>query len=414
MYIKDQNLANSTDKNKLIDHDMIYFGPGDWDGLWRNRNQLMSRFARNNKVMYVEPVQFLSNMIKRKQVPWPKLKEAISKGPVRKIKENLYVYNAPMLPIIGRYPINAVTWALWRAKFKSTLRALGFKKPIIWLSFPTMGYFLDKFDNKLSIYHVVDEYTEYRGVDRAKLQEMERHILKKVDLTIVVSDKLLESKRPLNPNTYKIPNGVDYRAYNDAMKFRDHMPDDISIIRGPILGYSGLISYRLDLNMIKEIALIRPQWSIVLMGTVDDTGCENEIAQLRQIPNVHFLGMKPIEQVPQYIVAFDICLIPYAQNGEVENLSPLKLYDYMAAGKPIITTDFPAANEFKELIYIANTPDRFLNSIKKALSETDSTISQARRQAASQNTWEDRISQISNLITTLIYSNKSYRLYDRQ
>ena len=106
-----------------------------------------------------------------------------------------------MLPIIGRYPINAVTWALWRAKFKSTLRALGFKKPIIWLSFPTMGYFLDKFDNKLSIYHVVDEYTEYRGVDRAGLQEMERHILKKVDLTIVVSDKLLESKRPLNPNT---------------------------------------------------------------------------------------------------------------------------------------------------------------------------------------------------------------------
>jgi glycosyltransferase involved in cell wall biosynthesis len=414
MQINDQNFANIADKNKLIDHDMIYFGPGDWDGLWRNRNQLMSRFARNNKVMYVEPVQFLRNMIKKRQSSWPKIKESISTGLVRKISNNLYVYNAPMLPIIGRYPINAVTWALWRAKFKSTLRSLGFKKPIIWLSFPTMGDFLDKFDNKLSIYHVVDEYTEYRGVDTAKLKEMERQILKKVDLAIVVSDKLLESKRPLNPNTYKIPNGVDYRAYNDAIKFRDHMPSDIRMIKGPILGYSGLISYRIDLNMIKEIALTQPQWSIVLIGTVDDTGCEKEIALLRQMPNVYFLGMKPIEQVPQYIVAFDICLIPYARNGEVENLSPLKLYDYMAAGKPIVTTDFPAANEFKELIYIANTPDRFLKSIKKALSETDSTISQSRRQAASQNTWEDRIAQISNLITTFNNANKSKKLYDRQ
>jgi glycosyltransferase involved in cell wall biosynthesis len=401
MRTDDREYLKTTDITTLAGHDMVYFGPTQWDGLWRNRHQLMSRFARCNKVMYVEPVKTWRKLIGKKQ-SWQNTKTSILKGPVRTIDKNLYIYNSLLPPIIGRYPFGILTWALWRAKFRSTLQNLGFKKPIIWLSYPTMGHFIDLIGPKLSIYHVVDEYSEYLKANKKKMLEWEKQIFGKADIVIVVSEKLLKAKKKYHSNVHLIPNGVDFDKYEAAIKSSNDVPEDISGLHRPILGYSGLISYRLDLNLIKKTARKFPEWSIVLIGTIDDRGCEDEIAQLLQIPNVYFLGMKPIDLVPHYIVAFDASIIPYSQNGEVENLSPLKLYDAMAAGKPVVTTDFPAAHEFKDLIYINDTHDQFIRSIELALCETDESKYHDRIHAASENTWDDRITQISKIIAPLV------------
>jgi glycosyltransferase involved in cell wall biosynthesis len=114
---------------------------------------------------------------------------------------------------------------------------------------------------------------------------------------------------------------------------------------------------------------------------------------------------EPAEEVPHYIKAFDVCFIPYAINEETDNLSPLKLYDFMATGRPIVTSNFSAAQEFSEVIYIADSKEHFVHHIETALVEVDNYLFHARRHAASLNTWENRVNQISGLIESQLVEN---------
>lgn len=389
----------------LTGHNIVYFGPGKWEGMWRNRHQLMFRFARKNKVMYVEPVFTIHKLRKQLRQGYRGVSEIwhdARHAGVTRAAENLYIYHSPAyIPIFGRFPLDKITWWSWNLCFKQTMKRLGFIRPIIWLSQPKMTHFVGNYNETLTIYHIVDEYLAYGDMNlerRARLQSAEHQILKKVDLVIVVSKKLLQTKGIFNKNTYVVPNGVDYASYDLTLLSNEPLPADVARLPKPIIGYSGLISARLDLNLLRHIASTNPEWSLALIGDIDDRGCERELEGLRQLTNVHFLGLKKIEQVPYYIKAFDVGIIPYIINEETENLSPLKLYDFMAAGKPVVTTDFPTAREFKDIVYVADRKETFTRRIDEALCEKDDSLYVKRRRTASQNTWDHRVSQLSRLI----------------
>jgi len=390
----------------LKGHSIVYFGPGKWEGMWRNRHQLMSRFARCNRVMYVEPVKYLKQVRhllfsqgskRRKELFRLAKQNPITKGP-----NNLYIYRSPaFLPVSGRFPFDRITWRAWKSLLRLTLRKLGFQTPIIWLSQPNMENLLGSFNEKLSIYHVVDEYSAYGELDAERQENVkiaEQQILKRADLVIVVSEKLRETKSIFNRHTYLVPNGVDYASYSNAINDDTQVPSDISQLPKPVIGYSGLISRRLDLDLIGYIAKSHPEWSIALIGEVNDGGCESELNKLEEMKNVYFLGNKKIDLVPHYIKNFDTCIVPYKLNEQTQNLSPLKLYDFMAMGKEIVTTDFPIARDFKDVLHIAESKETFVNCIVKTLSEKDKSLFAKRRQIAAQNTWEDRIDTLSNII----------------
>jgi glycosyltransferase involved in cell wall biosynthesis len=389
---------------------MVYFGPEKWDGLWRNRHQLMSRFARRNKVLYVEPKAYLQKVRQQLQagsLRWHDLREEFTQGRVAQLEDNLYIYRSPTyVPVSGRFPLDRVTWYLWKRLLRQTMRDLGFFKPIIWLSRPGMVNLVGGFNEKLVIYHVVDEYLSYLKDDdveaRRRQQVLERQMLKRADLVIVVSENLLRAKRPFNKHTYLVPNGVDYRAYAQAVDSEEPPPPDIAQLPKPVIGYSGLIAARLDLALLQHIATIHPEWSLALVGAIDEKHCAAELARLRRIDNVHFLGTKEIDQVPHYVQAFDVCLIPYRVNEHSENVSPLKLYDYMAAGKSIVTTDFPAANRFGEVIRIAHAREEFTRHIEQALLQNNGDLVSEMRRIAAQNTWEKRVSQLSRIIQSYL------------
>lgn len=389
----------------LTGHNIIYFGPGKWNGLWRNRHQLMSRFALQNRVIYVEPIftiHKLRNQLRQGYRGISEIWHDAGHAGVTKVAKNLYIYHSPVyIPISGRFPLDKITWWIWKLLFKQTIKRLGFSRPIIWLSRPEMSCFIGTFDEKLIIYHVVDEYLSYGEMDvetRAKIKKLEQQVLKKADLVIVVSEKLRATKSVFNKHTYLVQNGVDYASYSKALTDDTPMPSDILQLPKPIIGYSGLISRRLDLGLIGDMAKTHTEWSLVLIGEVNDKGCESELNRLREMKNVYFLGIKEITQVPHYVKAFDVCIVPYKLNEETQNLSPLKLYDFMAMGKEIVTTDFPIAREFKDILHIAESNDSFVNCIKEALAEKNKALFTKRRQIAAQNTWEHRIVELSGII----------------
>jgi len=385
---------------------IIYFGPEKWQGMWRNRHHLMSRFAKHNKVLYVEPkytLRGVRHQLYKGPSGWSDLiRDAKKKRVIKKTnKLDLYIYNSPIfLPVSGRPLLDKVTMDAWILYLKTVIQRLGFRKPIVWLSRPNMVNLIGKLNERLVIYHVVDEYLGY-GIhpeeSKQKLVKLERKMLQKADIVITVSEKLFMSKRKFNKNTYLVPNAVDYDSYDSSLQSNTNPPKDIGVLPKPVIGYSGLISTRLDFEIIDHIAVKHPEWSLVLMGGVN-RGCDNILRRFQKYENVHLPGPKPIDKVPYYVKHFDVCIIPYGKNEQSENLSPLKLYDYFALGKPVVTTDFPAARKFRHVIKISNSKESFLKNIEEALLNDSNQFFEKRRKIASENTWEHRIEEISKII----------------
>jgi len=395
--------------------DIIYFGPEKWEGIWRNRHQLMSRFAKFNKVLYVEPTiafkKFLAAWSQEKFKP-DIIRAALKTPRLTKIDRNLYVchHNPLLVPVIGKFLLSGFTRYLREISLKSAIHKLRFKNPIIWLSKPNMIEYVGKFDEQLLIYHVVDDYLTYQGItdeNRHILNQLEMNTLKGADLVIVVSNNLLIKKKPINKNTYLVPNATDYEAYTEIREGDTDLPDDMSKLDRPILGYSGLISPRLNLDLLLYLAQAKPEWSIVLIGQYNTPKDINNFANLLKLPNVYYLGRKHASEMPSYIKAIDVGIIPYKKNEHAQNISPLKLYDYLAMGKPIVTTDFAAAHEFSDLVRISDNKEEFVANIQQVLEIDNKELFNRRINCAAENTWDVRVDQISDLIHTHL-SQKSF------
>ena len=395
---------DGTQSGPLAGAHLIYFGPGQWAGLWRNRHHLLSRFADHNRVLYVEPAIHLKTFRREwwaGRLGWQQMWRELRQCRISQAGPNLYIYHSPtFLPVAGRFPLDRLTYALWLAALKAALRRLKFADPIVWFSRPEMVSLIGRLPARLTIYHVVDEYTGYEGVTgdlAAELRRQETELMARAQMVVVVSPELWQAKRACNPHTYLVPNGTDLKAFTQAAR-QPGPPADLAEIPEPRLIYAGLVGTRLDLPMLIALARRRSDWSVVVIGEVDARGCEAEIASLRALPNVHILGVRPVTAVPRYLLASQVCLLPYRRSVETDHIDPLKLYDGLAAGKPIVASPIPAVQPYDGLVRLAYGVDAFETAVEAALGEHDESLVAARRAAAAASTWETRFQQLSTLI----------------
>jgi glycosyltransferase involved in cell wall biosynthesis len=398
-------------------HSLIYFAPEKWDGLWRNRQQLMSVFARQNRVLFVEPRPHLRPTLAGFQRGDLRLSD-VARPSVRRVSKDLFVFSYPVwAPISGRSPLKQLTRTVRQRALGAALKKLELSQPIVWLSRPDMVDVIHEIPaTRLLVYHIVDEYTAYSGHtphSRRYTEQREKEMLALADAVVVVSKKLYEAKRPLNPNTHLVPNGVDFRAFSAALA-DPHLPDDLQAVKRPRLGYAGLIGDKLDLNLLEELARQNPGWSLVFLGEVRVMEQTEAWHRLLALSNVHYLGRVTVSQVPHYLKGFDAGLMPYVQNRHAEHIDPLKLYDYLAAGLPVVSTDIAAAREFGLHVHLADTPQGFTHAVRAALADTTAERRQARRHLASQHTWETRVKQLSVLIKDQLTAGSQQREWKRE
>jgi glycosyltransferase involved in cell wall biosynthesis len=385
----------------LAGHNLVYFAPGEWDGLWRNRQHLMSVFARQNRVLYVERPRHLRPTVAGFRGGDRGLAD-LHRSSMRQVSENLFVFRYPVwAPISGRFPLDQLTTTVRRLSIRNALRELQMLQPIVWFSQPSMVRLIDEIPRAaLLVYHVVDEYAAYAGqtqIGRRRIAEREQEMMARVDAVVVVSQRLYEAKRPFNAHTYLVPNGVNYQAYAAALA-DPYLPDDLRMIPPPRLGYIGLIGDKLDFTLLRELAQGNPEWSLVLLGEMRIFRQAETWRALQALPNVHQLGPVDVSQVPHYVKGFQVGLMPYLRNRHAEHISPLKLYDYLAAGLPVASVDIPAAREFSQYVHLADNFQEFSQAVQVALADTTPERRQARRRVAAQHTWEVRVEQLSDLI----------------
>ena len=378
---------------------MIYLGMSPWEGMWRNRHQLMSRFAASMPVLYVQPAQKLKKL-RREGRLLQGILGSIGRPAVERLGTNLGVFRSREYHIVSGFGVLAtVTEDRWYRAVTNAARNMGIRYPILWTSIPAHAKAIGRLDEVLSVYHVVDEYAGYTMVDEARRKRLkadESQLLDAADVVIAVSDELVEAKRGPDRDVHLVENAVDFEAFHQASESAS-IPEDMMSIPGPRLGYSGLISKRLDLGLLERMAMSYPDWSIVLIGKVDDRRCEAAMDALRARPNVHFLGEKHFRDVPAYVAGLDVGLLPYEVNEETLHISPLKMYEYLATGLPVVSKDIPSAQKKRDHVAIATDEHGFFRSCEQAVSDSASGR-EARIAEAAINTWDQRVQQLEDIL----------------
>jgi glycosyltransferase involved in cell wall biosynthesis len=376
---------------------MIYLGMSGWHDMWKSRHQLMSRFAKVMPVVYVEPWVSL-NSIRKRRTGLSRVLGDICKPMTSKVGQNLTVLSSSASrPVSGSDLLAAVTQKHWLGGIRRAARAAGITSPILWICRPEMAFSIGQLGEQFSIYHIVDEYRGYTGVtsdERERLAAQEAEVLGKVDLSIAASPELVETKRGPGRDIMLLENGVSSREYESARE-NSFAPEDMECIPRPRLGYSGLIGKRLNLDLMSEVAEKREDWSIVFIGKVDSRECLAKISHLESLPNVYFLGEKRPADVARYITALDAGLLPYAVNLETEHISPIKMYEYWAAGKPVIGTSIPSTRRNSSAIGIADTASDFIKKVDQSLSSFDQSDRRRLIALASGNSWQSRVDRVS-------------------
>lgn len=259
-----------------------------------------------------------------------------------------------------------------------------------------MRSFPADFRPELFIYQTRDDISQARHSAKHGVY-LENEQVKKAKLVLATSKELTKAKRALNPNTYHLPNAADVELFTEARGKNMPVPAELKSKQGKVILYMGNIGWaRVDFPLLKKIA-DNPEWTLLLVGPTDSA--EQTKVGLDKMPNVIFTGAKKISELPAYVAYSDCTLIPFQCNTLTKSIYPLKINEYLAAGKPVVTTNFSEdISEFSEVAYSANTHEEFLALIQKSLAEDSPERQKLRIKVAEQNSWTARVKTFWELI----------------
>jgi glycosyltransferase involved in cell wall biosynthesis len=265
---------------------------------------------------------------------------------------------------------------------------------VIWLYDPRATWAIGAADATLAVYDCVDDYAQQvvhpRG--RALVADADRRAASRADLVFTTTKALRERHHRANPKTRLVGNAGDFDHFVHASD-RTNVRDDLRGLPGPVLGFAGnFLTGKVDLYIVEILADRYPAGTVLLAGPAD-AASETPLRALATRPNVRWLGHVPYEELPSVVAAFDVALIPYAANAYTQNVFPLKLFEYLAAGKPVVATGLPELEGMEPDVVVCD-PDDLQPAVAAAL-ELRQETDVARRQAlARENTWETRATRL--------------------
>jgi len=386
----------------LKDYDIICFGPTDWWGMNPScATHLMPRLAKKNKVLYVNP--FSSDLLAS-----GKMKKGLGARIIRKLKsltkylrnpqENLYVFSPIFLPIQGKTRIDATNNILLKLQLTAICYFLGISKPLLWLENVRAADMMKSFNPSLKLYHVSDLFADDSYTSNRKLQyQREKRICDESDLLICVSQELYARKQIQRNNVYYLPHGVDFDLFREAAQKKESLKELADVPR-PIAGYFGTMTAHNDIDLLLYCARQLQDISFVFAGQI--TG--GDYSELARMNNVYFLGRMPYTKIPQLCACFDVCMLQWKMSEWIKCCNPLKMFEYMASGKPIVSVPFKEAMQYSEIISIAHNKEQFANAIQWELRNDTPERARERIEIARQHSWDKHVEKISELIEKAI------------
>jgi glycosyltransferase involved in cell wall biosynthesis len=376
------------------------------DGMWTNKQHIMSRLAREHLVYYVSfgpnPLpKLLRSKAERGSASWSPAGMLLD--PVSYDQGGVTVLDFLSPRAFVRKKPASHPWSIY-ANFDLRLRLLarylerqGIEAQVLWVYHPGYGAAVTELPHSLLVYDCVDEYTEFPTYkpDPRWLIEREAALCRAADVVTTTSSGLFEKKRPLNPErTHLVHNVGDFEHFSRARAPETEVPADLAALPGPVVGFLGAVSdYKLHAGWLTALAQKRRDLSIVLIGPVGVGDPTTDVSVLAAEPNVHLLGHRPYELLPGYVKGFDLCVIPYRINEYTTYSFPIKFFELLASGVPLVISDLPALSDYYDRVRVARSAEEFVRECEAGLLDPESGRA-GRLTLAAENTWEHRVERI--------------------
>jgi hypothetical protein len=369
--------------NALRGRDIVCFS-NDWDGDPLSKTHIMRILARDNRVLWVNSI---GNRAARASAAdarraWKKLRD-VARG-MFEPEPNLHVLAPLYVPAYGSEAVRRLNGALLRAQVRLAMRRLGMRRPIGWSFLPSAAPVIGTLGESLVVYQVVDEFSAFSDAS-AHVAELERRLLRRADLVIASSERLLEDKRRVNPRAVLVRHGVDHAHFARALE-PGPLPAPLRDLPRPVIGFFGLVADWIDLELVRRVADAYPQASVVLLGKVTTS-----LAPLAGARNVHLVGRRPYAELPDWCRGFTVALTPFRRNALALAANPLKAREYVAAGLPNVCTDLPELRRIPGCT-VARDGDEFVAAVGAALAAGGPDP--ARSALVRAEGWEARVEEI--------------------
>lgn len=385
---------------RLADRDIVCIGSADWaTELPINQHQLMGRLAATNNVLFVESLGLRKPQLAGRDLSrlWRRLKRGLRGA--RPVPEGLHVLSPLVLPLHSKEAVRRLNRWLLRFQVKRAAHKLGMSEPILWAYVPQAEAVVDVLDPSLVVYHCVDDVAAQKGVDAESFREAEERFAGRADLVLASAPALAERMRNLSNHVLYAPNVADTGTFATAL---DPGPVDPALeeLPHPRLVFQGaIVATKLDVGLLAQVAELRPEWSIVLVGPRGAGDPTGDLSPLDKAPNIHMIGPRPANDLPQVLRGADIGLIPYAINDLTRSVFPMKVYEYLAAGLPVLATPLPALDGV-EAIETVGSAEELVDAAEGELAADSPALRKARSQAAASHSWETRLGEIETALDT--------------
>jgi glycosyltransferase involved in cell wall biosynthesis len=305
-----------------------------------------------------------------------------------------------VLPLHGNPVARALNARLLPALVKRAARRLGMGRPLLWSYVPQAEVLLEALDPSLVIYHCVDDISAHERIDTGSFRAAEQRFAARADLVLASAPELVRRMRRISSNVLEAPNVADTELFSKALS---PGPEDAAMaaMPEPRLLFTGAISgIKLDLALLLELARARPEWSIALIGPVGLGDPHTDVSALERQPNIHLLGKRPYERLPEVLRAADAGLIPYVRSTLTDSIFPMKVYEYLAAGLPVVATPLPALDGLSDVV-IAAGAEEFQTALRRELEQDSAARRAERSQRAAAHSWDQRLIEIATAIEAL-------------
>ena len=371
---------------------IIAFSHLRWDFVWQRPQQFLSRFAAQHPVLFVEEPEF---SLEPGAHPQTQLSQAA---------ENITVARFLLPKDWTRDErFEAVAERLTEEAIESVNAEGAFDRPLLWFYNPMdTPWAVQAFNRRGVVYDCMDELSQFKFAPQ-NLLDNERMLLGEADVVFTGGYELWTRKSRQHENVHFFGCGVEYNHFAKAQLPETEIPADVKDIPHPILGWFGVIDERMDYPLLAHIANARPDWHLVMVGPV----VKVDPASLPQAPNIHWVGQRDYSVLPSYCKAFDICMMSFAINEATEFINPTKALEYLATGRPVISTPVrDVVRQYTEFVDIAQTPEEFVSLAEKALATKDQARIERGIERAKQCSWESTVAQMQELIDKAIETNE--------
>jgi glycosyltransferase involved in cell wall biosynthesis len=360
-----------------LPQDLVCLSHLRWDFVFQRPQHLMTRWAREQRVFYVEEPVF-------------------GDGPARMelgTRPGGVIVATPQLP---EDLTAAEIVAAQRRLLAELLETHGVVEPLLWYYTPMALPFSRQVGAGAVVYDCMDELSAFAGAPPA-LRALETELLERADVVLTGGHSLYEAKRGRHRSVHAFPSSVDVAHFAGARRPIAEPADQGAIAR-PRLGFFGVIDERMDIALLDAVAAARPEWQLVLIGPV----VKVDEAALPRRANIHYLGKKAYEELPAYLAGWDVALLPFALNESTRFISPTKTPEYLAAGRPVVSTPIrDVVRPYGEtgLARIAATPAEFVVAVEAALADDRATLAAAADAFLAQTSWDQTFARMRQVIS---------------